>query len=226
MSNIAASFVVPHFAAGPFDWANNTLSAMRSSALQLLQQPLLVVSDFLHLNDDPGHMGCVHPGRARHSVIDNDGYVVTDWKLNEIRCSASMQQQVDNAHLVTHNTAGMPSSQQQRDGAHILSGWTDPRPLGKDNSEFQEDIPLQVPPAQLSPGWQSFSTFVNNVVLVQYIFLCGPQGLVLRERAPHKPGSLCLSFSGLLDMQFCSMHMRSTCSLQKCKLAVTLCLGM
>jgi hypothetical protein len=151
MSNIAASFVVPQFATGPFDWANHTLSAMRSSALHLLQQPLSAVSDFLQHSEDRSSMGCVHPGRARQPVIDDDGFVVTDWKASGASTTSPLPH-VDSAHIITRNPAGVPYSQQRRDGAHILDSWTANRSQQAATTAPEEDIPLQLEPTPLYPG--------------------------------------------------------------------------
>ena len=152
MSSITGPLLLPYYATGPFDWANTVTSSMRSGALQLLSQPFTAVSEFLHQNEaqpDPGHMGCVHPGRAQNSVIDDEGYVITEWK----RAGASAQtrpQHVDSAHIVNHNPAGVPYTQ-QRDGAHILSSWTDQN-LASSSSSPEEDVPMQVEPTPLCAG--------------------------------------------------------------------------
>ncbi len=153
MSNITVPLLLPQYASGPFDWASTVTSSMRSSALQLLSQPFAAVTDFLHQQEaqsDRGHMGCVHPGRAKHSVIDDEGYVITEWKRTGASSQTARSQQADSAHIITHNPAGVPYTQ-QRDGAHILSSWTEQKTAGS-SASAEEDIPLQVDPTPLFPG--------------------------------------------------------------------------
>ena len=151
MSSITGPLLLPQYASGPFDWANTVTSSMRGGALQLLSQPFTAVSDFLHQNEaqsDRGHMGCVHPGRAQHSVIDDEGYVITEWKGSSV--SSQAPQHVDSAHIINHNPAGVPYTQ-QRDGAHILSSWTDQSVVSSSASP-EEDVPMQMEPTPLCAG--------------------------------------------------------------------------
>ena len=152
MSNVTVPFLMPAYASsGPFEWASSALEGMRREAGHLLAQPLTTLSDFLTHSDtqEQAHMGGCMSASPRQAG-DDDGYIVTDWKLRQA-------QDVDNAHLVTHNPAGVVYSQQhRRDGAHVLSSWTNGAADGKggaeEEEEHQEDIPVQLPPTALQPG--------------------------------------------------------------------------
>lgn len=171
MSNITIPLLLPQYASGPFGWSSTVTSSMRSSALQLLSQPFAAVTDFLQQQEaqsDRGHMGCVHPGRAQHSVIDDEGYVITDWKGTGASSQTARSQQADSAHIINHNPAGVPYTQ-QRDGAHILSSWTEQNPASSSASP-EENIPLQVNPTPLCPGtYTLFSTLQGCECYLCYI---------------------------------------------------------
>ena len=143
-------FLMPAYASGPFEWASSALEGMRREAGHLIAQPLTTLSEFLSHSDtqDQAHMGACMSASPRQPG-DDDGYIVTDWKLRQA-------QQVDNAHLVTHNPAGVVYSQQhRRDGAHLLNSWTNGAASGKSGDgeeEHNEDIPDQLPPTALPPG--------------------------------------------------------------------------
>ena len=149
MSNVTVPFLMPAHASGPFEWASSVLEGMRREAGHLLAQPLTTLSEFLTHSDtqDQAHMvGCM--SLSPRQPGDDDGYIVTDWKLRQA-------QQVDNAHLVTHNPAGVVYSQQhRRDGAHVLSSWTNGAASGKGGAEEEhpEEIPVQLPPSALPSG--------------------------------------------------------------------------
>ena len=153
MSNVTAPLLLPvHASGGAFDWASSALEGMRAGA-HFLTQPLTTLSDFL--THDPGHMGgCVSSAAQQHSRVDDEGYIVTDWKLHTTQHHDS--QPVDSAHIITRNPAGVAFSQQPRDGAHILSSWRgDGLPAAPGHSEKEEqeeDIPLQLDPTDLLPG--------------------------------------------------------------------------
>ena len=151
MSNVTSPLLLPAYASsGAFEWASSALEGMRAGA-QLITQSL---TDFLP--HDPGNMGgCVSTSQQQqHSRVDDEGYIVTDWKLHTTQHHDTQPFPVDTAHIITRNPAGVAFSQSSRDGAHLLSSWRgDGTPAGhSEKGQQAEEIPLQLAPTALMPG--------------------------------------------------------------------------